>query len=241
MNTDFSKASEDEFRSSCSFNEEPSNKDDGVSMDTLAKTSHQQHLDQFEPFLSLTKSLDEARKLNQELNNLLHLKNEEIGKKHHYIERLHAHTEWLQGINQNLICQTQELSWQTQQLEIKINELQKNPIWKITIPLRFISKISGKIAYYLRTIPLKLKSYIRLLFVHGILYIRCRPKLKRFAVKIISCFPRIRSRLSVVIPNKNQAVSQLQKSPFAIDNLNPRAKNIYDKLTAANENEQKDF
>lgn len=79
--------------------------------------------------------------------------------------------------------------------EARIISLLESTSWKITAPIRLISRIASRILNKLRSVKLKSTKRIELLLAHTKLYITLRPRLTRFVLALVSMSPTLKNRL----------------------------------------------
>jgi len=107
------------------------------------------------------------------------------------------------------------------------NEAMKSSTsWKITAPLRYIGRYLKKLML-LNSLFQPFKVFLR----HFALYIGRRPSLKRKVARFLNKFPRLKSRLLLIVGGVRVVPPETnQHSLTKLSHLTPRAKRIHDDL-----------
>ena len=120
---------------------------------------------------------------------------------------------------------------QVQQAEARMDDLLSSTSWRITAPLRRVTRL----AYRLK--PQVLKSKLKTLLKHAALYVGRRPKLKRMTLVVLGRFPSLKSRLARLV--QGSAAAENAPTPnesIEFSHLSLRAKQIYTELKTAIQN-----
>lgn len=142
---------------------------------------------------------------------------EAVTNAHHW----YTSSQELEKINSELEKINSELELNVSILQHQYQSIINSRSWKITKPIRLVSK--------------KSKNILRKVYV----YILSKPKLKNKIVFILKQFPSIYERLrnseNVNIQQNNSSIQNYQdiQSKMEIDNLSQEAKNIYEELNLA--------
>ncbi|WP_336367016.1 hypothetical protein [Marinobacter sp. C2H3] len=125
--------------------------------------------------------------------------------------------------------------------EMAIKVIVNSRSWRITAPLRALNRGLSEAKVHAREfnrapswakVPAMPK--VRSLLRHVMLYVQRRPRLKRFTLKMINRFPRLKNRLiNIGKENSTFKASSYQRVPYELDSLTPRGRHIYQNLVVA--------
>lgn len=153
-----------------------------------------------------------------------------------------------------LEAKAQQAEAKAQQAEVASNErlaqlqaVYASSSWKITRPLRGIKRfLSGHFAVLGQStaaVKLKAKETLRPLVVAGIGYVNSRPELRNRLKRLVAHFPWLKQRLTRVALNSHGNLPAIlagqQAALLKLQNMTPRARQIYQDLKAAIENKNK--
>lgn len=100
--------------------------------------------------------------------------------------------------------------------------------WRLTAPLRVGGKKLKTLRHYFK------KKQLKLALRHFALYVQKRPRLKRAVLSIINQFPLLKRRLLFITRNEsNSEKGNGLKVPLELENLTPRARQIYQDINEA--------
>lgn len=148
------------------------------------------------------------------------------------IEQVEANTKV-----QKAQVQAQEANTKAQQAETALIAIQNSASWRLTAPLRMVDRTVKSAFHLVKVTKPKSKDKIKLLLTHTKLYINQRPKLRRIALAILAHTPTLVGRIKQL----TRAVSSEQRdyppTVTKLANLPPRARQIYDDIKVAIENQ----
>jgi O-antigen chain-terminating methyltransferase len=137
------------------------------------------------------------------------------------LEQLEDEMQQLEDERQQLEDERQRLQVEIQQLKSTLTAMLNSSSWELTAPFRKAGHILKNLFAY-RGVKIKIK----ILLMHLFLYLNRRPALKGQVIRVLSCFPIFRHRLSQVL-GCAFAGSEPRVNAQC---LSPRARHIYELL-----------
>ena len=132
----------------------------------------------------------------------------------------------------------QQAETKAQQAEAALQAIYNSSSWRITILFRVAGNITKSFFNGPKLIKSKIKTKLKFLLQHAVLYTLQRPKVKGLMLATLGRFPAVRSRLMQVTKAESSvAINQLSTNELA--KLTPRAIRIYADFKAAIERNKK--